>query len=201
MGSQRAGHNLATEQKPQQYQHLFIRKVQRLFSTYFCNIPTTQIYQLHKYFIQSSLSLHRKHCFRNFCLVSGMNFHRRQQSRLSGLKIFPNKIIMHFKPSTENLCPYWVIKQRGQRKQSAKISAFAKTYRTLQYRLNFNFKKAMAKDAQTTAWLHSSHMLAKWCSKFSKPGFNSRWTMNFQMFKLVLEKAEEPEIKLPTSAG
>ena len=26
-------------------------------------------------------------------------------------------------------------------------------------------------------------------------------TMNFQMFKLVLEKAEEPEIKLPTSSG
>ena len=25
--------------------------------------------------------------------------------------------------------------------------------------------------------------------------------MNFQMFKLVLEKAEEPEVKLPTSAG
>ena len=25
--------------------------------------------------------------------------------------------------------------------------------------------------------------------------------MNFQMFKLVLEKAEESEIKLPTSAG
>ena len=25
--------------------------------------------------------------------------------------------------------------------------------------------------------------------------------MNFQMFKLVLEKAEEPEIKLPKSAG
>ena len=27
------------------------------------------------------------------------------------------------------------------------------------------------------------------------------WTVNFQMFKLVLEKAEEQEIKLPTSAG
>ena len=26
-------------------------------------------------------------------------------------------------------------------------------------------------------------------------------TVNFQMFKLVLEKAEKPEIKLPTSAG
>ena len=25
--------------------------------------------------------------------------------------------------------------------------------------------------------------------------------INFQMFKLVLEKAEEPEIKLPTSVG
>ena len=27
------------------------------------------------------------------------------------------------------------------------------------------------------------------------------WAVNFQMFKLVLEKAEEPEIKLPTSTG
>ena len=27
------------------------------------------------------------------------------------------------------------------------------------------------------------------------------WTVNFQMFKLVLEKAEETEIKLPTSTG
>ena len=27
------------------------------------------------------------------------------------------------------------------------------------------------------------------------------WTMNFQMFKLDLEKAEKPEIKLPTSVG
>ena len=26
------------------------------------------------------------------------------------------------------------------------------------------------------------------------------WIVNFQMFKLVLEKAEEPEIKLPTSS-
>ena len=32
-------------------------------------------------------------------------------------------------------------------------------------------------------------------------GFSRRWTVNFQLFKLDLEKAEEPEIKLPTSAG
>ena len=32
---------------------------------------------------------------------------------------------------------------------------------------------------------------SKVCSKFSKPGFNSMWTMNFLMFKLDLEKAEQ----------
>ena len=62
-------------------------------------------------------------------------------------------------------------------------------------------RRAMAKNAQTTAQLHSSHMLAKKCSKFSKLGFNSTQTENFQMYKLDLEKAEEPEIKLPTSFG
>ena len=41
--------------------------------------------------------------------------------------------------------------------------------------------------------------LAKWCSKLSKSGFNSKWTVNIQMFKLDLEKAEEPEIKFPAS--
>ena len=62
-------------------------------------------------------------------------------------------------------------------------------------------RKAVPKNAQTTTQLHSSHTLAKWCSKFTKPGFSNTWTVNFQMFKLVLEKAEGPEIKLPTSAG
>ena len=59
----------------------------------------------------------------------------------------------------------------------------------------------MLKNVQTTAQLPSSHMLEKYCSKFSNPGFNNTWTVNFQMFKLDLEKTEEPEIKLPTSAG
>ena len=34
-----------------------------------------------------------------------------------------------------------------------------------------------------------------------KPGFNSTCTVNFQIFKLDLEKAKEPEIKLPTFIG
>ena len=62
-------------------------------------------------------------------------------------------------------------------------------------------RKAMPKNVQTTVQLHSSHTLVKQCSKFSKPGFSNTWTVNFQMFKLVLEKAKEPEIKLPTSTG
>ena len=39
---------------------------------------------------------------------------------------------------------------------------------------------------------------ARLSSKFFKLGFNSIWTENFQIFKLGLEKAEEPEIRLPT---
>ena len=37
--------------------------------------------------------------------------------------------------------------------------------------------------------------------KILQAGLQEYITVNFQMFKLVLEKAEEPEIKLPTSAG
>ena len=47
--------------------------------------------------------------------------------------------------------------------------------------------KAMSKNAQTTAQLHLSHTLAKYCSNFSMPGH----------VPVDLEKAEEPEIKLP----
>ena len=48
----------------------------------------------------------------------------------------------------------------------------------------------MPKNAQTTAQMHSFRMLVKLCSKLSKPDFNNMWNMKFQMFKLVLEKAE-----------
>ena len=41
---------------------------------------------------------------------------------------------------------------------------------------------------------------SRWCLKFSKAGFSNTWTENFLMFKLVLEKIEEPEVKLATSA-
>ena len=44
-------------------------------------------------------------------------------------------------------------------------------------------------------------MLAKFDSKLLKVGFSSTGTENFQMYKLGLEKGEEPEIKWPTFAG
>ena len=50
------------------------------------------------------------------------------------------------------------------------------------------------------SFTHLTHYQSK-CSKFSKLGFTSTWTENFQMSKLDLEKAEEPDVKLPTSIG
>ena len=64
-----------------------------------------------------------------------------------------------------------------------------------------NPKKAMPKNVQTTAQLHSSHHTSKVMLKILQASLHSIWTVNFQMFKLDLEKAEEPEIKLPTSVG
>ena len=44
---------------------------------------------------------------------------------------------------------------------------------------------------------HSSKVMLK----IFQSRLQKSWTQNFQMFKLDLEKAEEPEIKLPTSVG
>ena len=56
------------------------------------------------------------------------------------------------------------------------------------------------RKVQTTTQFHSFHMLARSCSK-SKPGFNSTWIENFQIFKFDLEKAEDPEIQLHIWVG
>ena len=63
-------------------------------------------------------------------------------------------------------------------------------------------KKGNAKESsnyRTIALIsHASKVMLKIAFEL---GFNSTWTVNFLMFKLDLEKAEEPEIKLPTSVG
>ena len=84
----------------------------------------------------------------------------------------------------------------------SKFGKLSSGHRTAKGQFSFQSqRKAMPKNVQTTTRLHSSHTLAKKCSEFSKRDFNSMWTENFQIFKLDLEKAEEPEIKLPTSVG
>ena len=85
---------------------------------------------------------------------------------------------------------------------ASKFGKLNSGHRTGKGHLSFQSqRKTMLKNAQTTTQLHSSHMLGNEYSKSSKPVLNSTWTVNFQMFKLDLEKAEEPKIKLPTSVG
>ena len=62
-------------------------------------------------------------------------------------------------------------------------------------------RRAVLKNVQTTRQLYSSLMLIRLCSKSCMLDFSITWTENFQMSKLGLEKAEEPEIKLPTFIG
>ena len=62
-------------------------------------------------------------------------------------------------------------------------------------------RQAMPKNVQITAQLQSTHVTVGLCSKSFKLGFSSIWTENFQMYKLGLQKADEPEIKSPTSGG
>ena len=45
------------------------------------------------------------------------------------------------------------------------------------------------------------HTLARLCTNSFKIGFNRTCTSNIQMYKRDVEKAEESEIKLPTSVG
>ena len=86
---------------------------------------------------------------------------------------------------------------------ASKSGKLSSGHRTGKGQLSFQSqRKAMPKNVQTSAQLYSFHLLARSsCSKSSKLGFNSMWTEKFQMFKLDLEKAEEPEIKLPTFTG
>ena len=98
---------------------------------------------------------------------------------------------------------------------ASKFGKLSSGHRTGKSQFSFQSqRKAMPKNVQTTTQLHSSHTLAKWCSKLSKPGFKCElfihftnftvhepWTVNFQMFKLDLEKAEKQEIKWLTSVG
>ena len=80
----------------------------------------------------------------------------------------------------------------------SKFGKLSSGHRTAKGQFSFQSqRKAMPKNVQITTQLHSFHTLARLCSKFFKIGFSSMWTEDVQKYKLDLEKAEEPEIKLP----
>ena len=84
----------------------------------------------------------------------------------------------------------------------SKFGKLSSGHRTGKGQFSFQSRRrAMPKNVQTTAQLCSSHMLVRSCSKSFKVGFSSTWTKEIQMYELDLEKAEESEIKLPTSTG
>ena len=59
----------------------------------------------------------------------------------------------------------------------------------------------MPKNVQTTAQLALISHGSKVMLKILQASLQQYVTKNFQRYKLDLEKAEEPEIKLPTSIG
>ena len=85
---------------------------------------------------------------------------------------------------------------------ASKFGKLSSGHRTGKGHFSFQFqRRAVPKNIQNTIQFLSFHMLASLCSKSFKLGFSSMWIENFQMNKLDLEKAEEPEIKFPTSTG
>ena len=85
---------------------------------------------------------------------------------------------------------------------ASKFGKLSSGHRTGQGPFSFqSLRKAIPQNAQTTAQLYSSKHTSKAMLKILQARLHSTWTMNVQMFKLVLEKAEEPEIKLLTSTG
>ena len=75
-------------------------------------------------------------------------------------------------------------------------------HRTGKVNLSSQFpRRTELKNVQTTGQLHSCPILVRLCSKSFKIGFSSTWIENFQMYRLGIEMAEEPEIKLTTFVG
>ena len=62
-------------------------------------------------------------------------------------------------------------------------------------------KKGNAKECSNYCTIALISHASKVVLKLLQARLQQYVTENFQMFKMVLEKAEEPEIKLPTSAG
>ena len=62
-------------------------------------------------------------------------------------------------------------------------------------------KKSNAKECSNYRTIAIISHASKVMLTILQTRLNNTWTVNFQMFKMDLKKAEKPEIKLPTSIG
>ena len=85
-------------------------------------------------------------------------------NKASGGDRTPVELFQILKDDAVKCCTQYVSKSRN----------LSSGHRTGKGQFSFQSqRKTMPKNVHTTSQLHSSHMLAKQCSKFSKPGFNS----------------------------
>ena len=77
---------------------------------------------------------------------------------------------------------------------ASKFGKLSSGHRTGKGQFSFQSqRKAMPKNAQTTTQLNSSHTLAKYCSKFSKPGFTVR-ELKTSRYESWIEKRQRNQI-------
>ena len=85
-------------------------------------------------------------------------------NKASGGDGIPVKLFQILKDDAVKVCTQY----------ASKFGKLSSGHRTGKGQFSFQSqRKAMPKNAQTTAQLHSSHTLVKKCSKFSKPGFRN----------------------------
>ena len=84
---------------------------------------------------------------------------------------------------------------------SSKFGKPSSGHRTGKGQFSFQSTGSNAKNAQKNSTVAVISHTSKVMHKILQPGFNSTWTVNFQMFKLDLEKPEKWDTKLPTFAG
>ena len=85
-------------------------------------------------------------------------------NKISGGDGIPGELFQILKDDAVKCCIQYAIK----------FGKLSSGHRTGKGQFSFQSqRKAMPKNVQTTAQLHSSHTLAKECSKFSKSGFSS----------------------------
>ena len=84
---------------------------------------------------------------------------------------------------------------------ASKFGKLSSGHRTGKISFHSNHKKGNAKECSNYHTIAFISHASKVMLKILQARLQDTWTVNFQMFKLVWEKAEEPETKLPTSAG